>query len=140
MRTFAVFLVFVSVLWAGPAALASPVEDWMELSASGKKNWIDDRAYFIYKFTTPPRMGTVILKVQAFDKSGKKNTSFFIQAEYGMPSMPGAHDSGRHDLSLNKAGNYLLPLNLVMPGEWELQLRIFKDGQEVFRGRVQFDV
>ena len=141
MKTFGSLLILASVILAGPAAaLASQPEDWTDLSAPGKKNWINTLVYFTYKFTTPPRMGTVILKVQVFDKPGKKNTSVLIQAEYGMPAMPGAHASGRRDLSLNKAGNYLLPLNLVMPGEWELKLTFFKDGQPVFRGRAKFDV
>lgn len=134
-------LALFAVLLAGPVlALPSPTEEWPELSAPGKKNWINDRAYVIYKFTEPPQMGTVILKVQAFSKSGKKDTSYIVQAEYGMPSMPGAHDSGEQKLVLNKAGNYLLPLNIVMPGEWELKLTVFKDGQAVYRGRTKFDV
>jgi len=141
MRTFASLLVLISVVLAGPvAAFAPQAEDWTDLSAPDKKNRIDDLLYFVYKFTTPPRMGTVVLKVQVFDKSGKKNTSFLIQAEYGMPAMPGAHDSGRQEMSLNKAGNYLLPLNLVMPGEWELKLTFFKGSRAIFRGRTRFDV
>jgi hypothetical protein len=134
-------LTLSAVLLAGPVlALSSPAEEWPELSAPGKKNWIDDQAYIIYKFTAPPQMGTVILRVQAFSKSGKKDTSYIVQAEYGMPSMSGAHDSGEQKLVLNKAGNYLLPLNIVMPGEWELKLTVFKNGPAIYRGRTKFDV
>ena len=36
--------------------------------------------------------------------------------------------------------NYLLPVNVVMPGDWEVQL-IFRKGEEiVLRAAIRFDV
>jgi nitrogen fixation protein FixH len=57
-----------------------------------------------------------------------------------MPAMSGAHDSGLQALSLNKAGNYLLPINIVMPGKWEVKLTFSKGNKTVYRGRAKFDV
>ena len=54
--------------------------------------------------------------------------------------MPGHHDSGEVPLKLNKAGNYLLPVNVVMPGDWQVDL-IFREGERiVFRAAIRFDV
>ena len=57
-----------------------------------------------------------------------------------MPSMRGAHDSGEVPFKLNKKGDYLLPVNVVMPGEWEVKLVFMKDKEPVFRGRITFKV
>jgi len=57
-----------------------------------------------------------------------------------MPSMRGAHDSGEVAFKLNKAGDYLLPVNVVMPGDWEVRLTFSRNGSVIFRGKVTFDV
>lgn len=111
-----------------------------ELPGSGKKCWIDARTYFVYKFVEQPKLGTAILKIQVFDKSGQRLTELGIEADYGMPSMPGAHDSGDVSFKLNKKGDYLLPVNIVMPGEWEMKLTFFKNKEAVYRGRFKFSV
>jgi hypothetical protein len=125
------------------AALAAPeaqVPPWQDLKAPGKKNWIGDAVYFIYTPNEKPKMGTIILKVRVFTKSGEKDKSFIVKGQFDMPSMAGAHDSGLQTFALNKAGNYLLPVNIVMPGEWELRLTFIKAGKTVFRGRTKFNV
>ncbi len=57
-----------------------------------------------------------------------------------MPSMAGAHDSGEVAFKLNKKGDYLLPVNVVMPGGWEVRLTFSRNGVVIFRGRILFDV
>jgi hypothetical protein len=57
-----------------------------------------------------------------------------------MPSMRGAHDSGDVDFKLNKKNDYLLPVNIVMPGDWEVRVTFLKDGKPVFHGGITFDV
>jgi len=122
------------------AAPSSQEPPWQDLLAPGKKNWIGDAVYFIYKPNEKPKMGTIILKVQVFNKSGEKDKSFIVKGQFDMPSMAGAHDSGLLTFALNKAGNYLLPLSIVMPGEWELRLTFIKGDRTVFRGRTKFSV
>ena len=39
-----------------------------------------------------------------------------------------------------KKGDYLLPINIVMPGDWEVRLTVLKEGKVIFRGSYQFDV
>ena len=106
----------------------------------GKKVLLTDGYYFIYGFDKRPKLGTLIIKVEMFTKEGKKDTSFEIKADAGMPSMKGAHETGDRPFTLSKKGDYLLPINIVMPGDWEIRLTVSKGGKVVLRGSHQFDV
>jgi hypothetical protein len=101
---------------------------------------INENYYFKYKFSQKPAMGTVVLKIQVFDSSNKQSTPFAIFGESGMPSMAGSHDSGMNEFKLNKKNDYLLPVNIVMPGDWEVRIIIKKDSKEIFKGKINFDV
>jgi len=57
-----------------------------------------------------------------------------------MPSMGRTHDSGEVLFKLNKKGDYLLPVNIVMPGEWEVKLSFSKDKRVIYRGSFKFNV
>jgi hypothetical protein len=106
----------------------------------GKKVAIGNDSYIIYGFDKKPKLGTVIMKVEVFTKDGKKDTSLDVTADAGMPSMRGAHETGDRPFTLSKKGDYLLPINIVMPGDWEIRLTISRNGKVVFRGRYNFDV
>jgi hypothetical protein len=106
----------------------------------GKKVSLLDGYYFLYGFDKKPKMGTLIIKVEVFTKEGKKDTSFEIKADAGMPSMKGAHETGVRPFTLSQKGDYLLPINLVMPGDWEIRLTFSKGGNVIFRGSHQFGV
>ncbi len=41
---------------------------------------------------------------------------------------------------MNKKGDYLLPVNVVMPGEWEVVLNFLKDKKPIYTGSVRFNV
>jgi hypothetical protein len=110
------------------------------LPGPGKKCWIHEEMYFTYKFSEKPKMGTVILIVQVFNNRGDQLTPFTIQGRSDMPTMRGAHDSGDQEFKLNKKGDYLLPVNIVMPGDWEVRLTFLKDGKPVFYGSLTFNV
>ena len=106
----------------------------------GKKVTIGSDHYIIYGFDKKPKLGTIIVKVEIFTRDGNKDTSFEVLADSGMPSMKGAHETGEQPLQVSKKGAYLLPVNIVMPGDWEIRITIKKDGKVVFRGSHQFDV
>jgi len=110
------------------------------LAEPGKKVPIGNDYYFIYGFDKKPKLGTMIMKVEIFTKEGKKDTSFEVKADSGMPSMKGAHESGDHSFKLSKKGDYLLPIDIVMPGGWEVRFTFSKDGKVIFRGGYQFNV
>jgi len=120
------------------AAAEKPV--FIPLPGQGKKCWIGDSLYFVYKFNARPKMGTTILKVQVFDKKGKKLTRLSIAGSFDMPSMRGAHDSGDVQFKLNKKGDYLLPVNVVMPGGWEVNMTFSEGDKPIYRGSLRFEV
>jgi hypothetical protein len=117
---------------------AAPV--YHQMPNPGKKVMIGNDYYFIYTFDKKPKMGTVILKVELYTMGGKKDTSFEIKGDAGMPSMKGAHDTGNRPFKLSQKGIYLLPVDIVMPGDWEVRLTFLKNGKVVFRGSHRFDV
>jgi len=106
----------------------------------GKKVPLIDDYYFVYNFDKRPKLGTLIIKVEIFTKEGKKDASFELKADAGMPSMKGAHETGDQPFTLSRKGDYLLPINIVMPGDWEIRLTFSKDGKVIFRGSHQFNV
>jgi hypothetical protein len=121
------------------AAAAEQKPTYPLMQEPGKKVSVGTDYYLIYGFDKKPKLGTVIMKVEVFTKEGKKETSFEAKADAGMPSMR-AHDTGDRPFQLSKNGDYLLPINIVMPGGWEIRLTLLKDGKVIFRGSHQFDV
>jgi hypothetical protein len=115
--------------------------DYPHLPKPGKKVLLEGGYSFVYSFDKSPKMGTSILKIEVFDPSGKKDTTTFdIRGETDMPSMRGAHSSGSQPFKLSKKGDYLLPVNVVMPGGWEVRITILRNGKPVLRGTYGFDV
>jgi YHS domain-containing protein len=96
--------------------------------------------YFIYGFSSPPKLGASIMKVEVFKKNGQRDTAFLISGDADMPSMRGAHSTGNKVFSVSQKGFYLLPVNLVMPGDWEIRFVFEKDGHTVLRGAYLFDL
>lgn len=123
---------------SAPARGEEPV--YAELPGPGKTCRIGDAYAFIYEFDKTPKMGMVIVKVKLFDRGGARTTELGLVGRADMPSMRGAHDTGEVAFRLNKKGDYLLPINLVMPGEWEVRLVFIKGDVVVFRGALNFDV
>ena len=110
------------------------------LPAAGKKCVINDDFYFVYRFDKRPQLGTIIIKIELYNKQGNRDRSFKITGQSGMPSMGSAHNSGTVAFQLNKKGDYLLPVNVVMPGEWEVKLVFVKEDKTIFSGRILFKV
>lgn len=110
------------------------------MAGPGKKVPIGDGYYLIYGFDKKPKLGMAIMKVEIFARDGKKDTSFTVAADTGMPSMGGAHETGERPFKLSKKGDYLLPINIVMPGDWETRFTVMKARKVIFRGRYNFNV
>ncbi|GEM_PF-776606 len=122
---------------SGPQAQAPEFKD---LPSPGQKCWIGEVNYFIYGFDKAPGMGTAVLRVSLFGKDGKRGSDLDITGRSDMPSMRGAHDSGEVPLKLDAKGDYILPVAVVMPGEWEVRLTFSRTRIVVFRGRLTFNV
>jgi hypothetical protein len=123
----------------GSPSAVKNAEVYTPMPGPGKKIPLSQGHYFIYGFDKKPQMGTVIIKVEVY-KGGKKDTSLEIKGDAGMPSMRGAHDTGDRPFKISKNGAYLLPIDIVMPGDWEIRLTFTKSGQVIFRGSYKFDV
>ena len=123
-----------------PSGPKAQEPEFKDLPKAGKKCWIGEVNYFVYEFDRTPKMGTAILIVKLFDKDGKQVSDLDVTGRSDMPSMRGAHDSGEVAFKLNKKGDYLLPVNVVMPGSWEVLLTFSRNKIVVFRGRISFDV
>ncbi|RJR16875.1 MAG: hypothetical protein C4582_13880 [Desulfobacteraceae bacterium] len=106
----------------------------------GQTYWIGNDYYFVCQFDKKPQMGTLIMKIQIFTKNGSQDSSFEITGNADMPSMRGAHGTGDKYFKVNKKGDYLLPISVVMPGEWEVELKFLKDKKSVYTGSVRFHV
>ncbi len=113
---------------------------FQDLPKSGKKCWIGEVEYFTWEFDKTPKMGTSILIIKLYDKDGRRVNDLAVTGRSDMPSMRGAHDSGEVAFKTNRAGDYLMPVSVVMPGDWEVRLTFSRNGIAVFRGRVAFDV
>ena len=152
---FILFLVVISFLWlplyaesqqkhkskSGPATFgAAQTPVYPSMPGPGKKVPIGNDYYLTYGFDKKPKLGTLIMKVEIFTREGKKDTSMDVKADAGMPSMKGAHETGDRPFKLSKKGDYLLPIDIVMPGDWEIRLTLLKEGKVIFRGSHQFDV
>jgi hypothetical protein len=116
------------------------VDDYTPLPGPGKKTWVDHEHYFTYEFDKKPAMGPLIVKVRLFTRDGKRATDLAIKGSADMPSMRGAHYSGDHPFRVSKKGDYLLPVDVVMPGDWEIRLIFSKGSHVLFRGALTFGI
>ena len=148
-KLFIIFLLILASLVAAFSALsvfaqsAAPKSAdvvWTPVPGPGKKCPVNDDYYFKYEFNEKPKMGMSILKIQVFDKKNDQVVPFKMTGRSDMPSMRGAHDSGDVEFKLNRKNDYLLPVNVVMPGDWEIRLIFRLNDQAVFHGSIRFDV
>ena len=123
----------------GPAGPSSMII-YQSLPGPGEKIELDADHYFTYGFASKPKIGTAIMRVEIFTRDGKRDTSFVVKGDADMPSMRGAHSTGDHAFTLSAKGVYLLPVQLVMPGDWEVKLTFIKKGKAVLRGSYLFDL
>ena len=146
MRKFLSVLVLAGALCQFPipavVAAASPAakRDYQVLPKSGEKIPLGPKNYFTYAFTKTPKLGTSVMRVEIFTRDGVRDTSFAVKGDADMPSMRGAHSSGDQNFVLSAKGMYLLPVRLVMPGDWEVCFSFLKDGKTVLRGAYLFDL
>jgi len=125
---------------ANDASASSAQVVYQTLPKPGEKVQLDADHWFTYGFGSQPKLGTAIMRVEIFDRDGKRDTSFIVKGDADMPSMRGAHSTGDMKFSLSAKGVYLLPVRLVMPGDWEVRFTFEKGAKTVFRGAYLFDL
>jgi len=138
-------MLVLNLFYVVPLAVVAAVptithKDFPVLAKPGQKIPLGSDHYFIYGFSKPPKIGTAIMKVEIFTKDGVLDKSFVVKGDADMPSMRGAHAEGDKNFSISKKGVYLLPVRLVMPGDWEVKFTFIKNGKAVLRGVYLFDL
>ncbi|MDR3113442.1 MAG: FixH family protein [Endomicrobium sp.] len=101
---------------------------------------INENYYFKYVFPAKPKLGMSVIKISVFDKDGNKSENFSIDGAYDMPQMRGHHSSGPISFQKNKDGDYLMPLNSVMRGKWEIFLRFKENDNILYEGAVYINI
>jgi hypothetical protein len=140
VATLSLILCEGSLPIAHAAPPSSAKRDYQRLPGPGEKVPLGATHYFTYGFTKPPKLGTAIMRVELFTRDGARDTSFVVKGDADMPSMRGAHSTGDKDFSLSARGVYLLPVRLVMPGDWEVVFTFIKDKKIALRGAYLFDL
>lgn len=125
-------------LLAAPASSVKP--GFQALTKAGEKIPLDADHYLTFGFDKPPKLGMAIMRIEIFTRDGKRDTSFTVKGDADMPSMRGAHAAGEKPYSLSNKGVYLMPVRLVMPGDWEVTFTISSKGKTVYRGAYLFDL
>ncbi|MDR2337530.1 MAG: FixH family protein [Deltaproteobacteria bacterium] len=110
------------------------------LLKEGQKIIINDSYSFKYNFAEKPKMGQSVLKIQVLDANGKTSSNLKISATYDMPSMRGHHATKVDLIQKNKKGVYLLPVNFVMQGDWEIVLTFKDTDKNIFVGVINLEI
>ena len=113
-------------------------EDYKALPKPGEKVALGADHYFVYGFDKAPRLGTAVMRLEIFTRDGRRDTIFVVKGDVDMPSMRTAHKTGNKEFSLSAKGVYLLPVPLVMPGDWEIRFTFEKSGKTVLLGAYRF--
>jgi hypothetical protein len=137
---FAFSLLVAAPPFVGAATSSTAQVVYQPLPKPGEKVPIDADHYFVYGFDKQPKLGMAIMRLEIFHRDGQRDTSYVVKGDADMPSMRGAHSTGDQDFSLSAKGVYLLPVRLVMPGDWEIRFTFLKKGKAVFRGAYLFDL
>jgi hypothetical protein len=127
-----------TTLGAGRSSQAVKPDEYKALAKPGEKVPLGPDRYVVYGFASRPKLGTAIMRVEIFASDGRRDTTFVVKGDVDMPSMRGAHSTGARPFSLSAKGVYLLPVPLVMPGEWEFRFTFEKSGKTLLRGAYLF--
>lgn len=145
---FTIALVLPATMWAQcdhcknnaqhnpTAAITAQSQQVVKLGGAGKENALNEKCSFTYNFDKKPKLGTSIIKVVVTDAQKTIVKDYEVTANAYMPTMRGAHDTGEVKMKANKKNELLLPINFIMGGEWEIELKFWKNGKVIYTGIV----
>jgi hypothetical protein len=125
--------------FAAPAAKPAPEPAAVVLPGEGRACGLPGGLRFSYRFASRPQLGMVVLKVQVFGRDGTRVTALKVSGRTSMPQMKDM-DSGEQAFMLNRKGDYLLPVDIGMPGDWQVVLSFYKDAKRIYRGKIEFKI
>ncbi|MDD4310542.1 MAG: FixH family protein [Candidatus Cloacimonetes bacterium] len=103
-------------------------------------HWIDSNYYLIYNWDKKPKIGNHILLVDVYNKNKQVVRDIQVTANAYMPSMKGSHDTGDKKMQLNKKQKYAIPVNFMMLGDWEIELKFSKGSTSLGKAFVKLDI
>ena len=110
------------------------------LSNPKKAQWISKDYYVEYDWNKTPKIGTSILSVKVFDKSKKPVTDLAITADVNNTSQKDTKATGDIALKPNKKGEFIVPVNFVSQGNWEIQLRFAKGDKALSNASIRVEI
>jgi len=108
-----------------------------KVMSENKIVWLNNDYYAKYTWEKKPKIGTVLLFVDVYNKNKQLTKDISIQANAYMPSMRGAHDTGFKAMKLNKKNRHVIDVNFMMRGAWELELKFVKGNKAIYNALVQ---
>jgi hypothetical protein len=125
---------------AAPSTKPAPEPAAVLLPGEGRSCDLPGGMRFSYRFTSRPQMGLAVLKVEVFGPDGSRSTALKLTGKTGMPQMRKEHNSGEQPFKLNHKGDYLFPMEIVMPGDWEVVMSFYKGAKRIYRGKIEFKI
>lgn len=135
-KILSVFLMILSTLLVSTARAGSPPQN---LGQPGTKTAIGPGLTLTYSFNTHPALGMLILKVRVTGKDGNPAEGITLTGVSDMPEM-GDSNSGKVKFQQNKKKDFLLPINVTMPGKWQVTVSVEKGRKRLFSGVINFNV
>lgn len=110
-------------------------------AGEGEKILLPGGGWLVYAFNQRPKIGTLIVKIRVFKQDGSSDATVRLTGDAGMPSMAGSHDTGPIEFRKNRGGEHLLPVQVVMAGEWAVKVRVQgSDGRLIKQGVIRFEL
>ncbi len=93
-----------------------------------------------FRWQSKPKIGTKLLIVELYNKDNKLSNALNVSVNSYMPSMRGSHDTGHQPMKLNKNKAYVMPVNFMMLGDWELELKFNQGKTNIYTGYIQLKI
>jgi hypothetical protein len=135
-KILTVFLMILSTLLVSSALADTKAQD---MGQPGTKTLIGPGWTLTYGFNAHPALGMLILKVRVTDKDGNPVEGITLTGVSDMPEM-GDSNSGKVKFQQNKKKDFLLPVNVTMPGKWQVAVTVGKGRKRLFNGVINFNV
>lgn len=144
----AIVVVALPMLAQHCGSCPSPDKELTVLASNSKQviakpkavHWLDSNYYLTYTWNKNPKIGNHILLVSVYNKNKKVVKDIQVTANAYMPSMKGSHDTGDKNMLLNRKQQYAIPVNFMMLGDWEIELKFSKGSSNLGKAFIRLDI
>lgn len=130
-------LLTAAVLFSEAEKIESDPLEIQLIRRANRSHSINDDYYVTYSWASRPRIGQNVLIVKLLDENRNQVQDLEISAVSSMPEMSCCPDSEEQFMRLNRNGDYLLPINFTMLGDWEVILSFWQDEEFVTNARIK---